>query len=417
MNEHDPGQAPDNVPLTNPSLSNLPLAGLRILDLSSILGGPIAATLLADFGADVIKVELPGRGDPIRWRPGPQQGLSHIWLQENRNKKSITLDLHFEDGQSLLKKLVMHADGLIENFRPGTLEKWNVGSEVLLQANPDLVMLRLSGFGQTGPNRGKGAFDRIAEAYGGLQFVSGYPEMAPVRPGYAIADYMLAYVGAFSMMMALYWRDVRRGRGQVIDLALYEPVLRASEMSIPQYHATGFVRQRTGHFNPFVVPSSCFATADGRWVVIGANTQRLWERLARAIGREDLIDDERFRTTDDRVANPEPLYKILEEWTGSREAQEIVGIMDEAQVPAAIVNSIADIFDDVHVQERQNIVIHDDPRFGDLAVAGVLPKLSATPGAIRSLGPDLGADNDEIYGDWLGLSAQEIEALRDRGVI
>ncbi len=200
-------------------------------------------------------------------------------------------------------------------------------------------------------------------------------------------------------------------------MALYEPVLRASEMSIPQYHDSGFIRQRTGHFNPFVIPSSCFATADGRYVVIGANTQRLWERLARAIGREDLIYDERFRTTDDRCANPEPLYEILEEWTRSKPADTIVRIMDEAQVPAAVVNSIADIFADDHVQQRENIVVHDDPRFGDLAVAGVLPKLSATPGKIRSLGPDLGADNDEIYGEWLSLSPEEIASLRQQGVI
>lgn len=394
-----------------------PLTGLRIIDLSTILGGPIAATFLADFGAEVIKVEIPGSGDPTRWRPGPVAGLSYIWLQENRNKKSITLDLHYEEGQALLRRLVTRADGLIENFRPGTLEKWNVGSEALLAANPSLVMLRLSGFGQTGPNRAKGAFDRIAEAFGGLQFVTGYPEMAPVRPGYAIADYMLAYLGAFSMMMALYWRDARQGTGQVIDLALYEPLLRASEMSIPQYHATGFVRQRTGHFNPFVVPSSCFATADEHWVVIGANTQRLWERLARAIGREDLIDDERFRTTDDRCANPEPLYEIIEAWTRTKEAREIVRIMDEAKVPAATVNSIADIFADDHVQERENIAVFDDPRFGELAVAGVMPKLAATPGRIQSLGPDLGADNDEVYGEWLGLSAQEMASLREKGVI
>lgn len=394
-----------------------PLHGLRILDLSSILGGPIAATFLADFGAEVIKVELPGRGDPIRWRPGPQPGLSYIWLQENRNKKSITLDLHHEEGQVLLKRLVVEVDGLVENFRPGTLEKWNVGSDALLAANPGLVILRLSGFGQTGPNREKGAFDRIAEAYGGLQFVSGYPEMPPIRPGYAIADYMLAYMGAFSMMMALYWRDTRGGSGQVVDLALYEPLLRASEMSIPQYHATGFVRRRTGHFNPFVVPSSCFATADEGWVVIGANTQRLWERLARAIGREELLDDERFRTTDDRVANPEPLYEILEEWTRRHRAEEIVQLMDEAKVPAAIVNSIADIFADEHIQARENIVVHDDPRFGELAVAGIMPKLSQTPGDVRSLGPDLGANNDEVYGQWLGLTTEEVAILREKGVI
>lgn len=404
-------------PAQAPSGEDLPLSGLRILDLSSILGGPIAATFLADFGADVTKVELPQRGDPIRWRPGPKNGLSYIWLQENRNKRAITLDLHFEEGQALLKQLVTKVDGLIENFRPGTLEKWNVGSDVLLEANPNLVMLRLSGFGQTGPNREKGAFDRIAEAFGGLQFVTGYPEMPPVRPGYAIADYMLAYVGAFSMMMALYWRDARGGQGQVIDLALYEPVLRASEMSIPIFHATGAVRRRAGHFNPYVVPSSCFATADDQWVVIGANTQRLWERLARAMGREDLLQDDRFRTTNDRVANPEPLYEILESWTRSQKARDIVQIMDDAGVPAAIVNSIADIFEDPHVQERQNIVVHDDPRFGDLAVPGILPRLSHTPGTIRTLGPDLGADNEAIYGEWLGLSREEIDRLRQQGVI
>lgn len=395
----------------------LPLQGLRILDVSTILGGPVTGTFLADFGAEVIKVEMPGRGDPTRGRAGKGPGLSYIWLQEGRNKRSITLDLHKPQAQDLLRRLAAKSDVLIENFRPGTLERWGLDPDGLLEANPKLIVFRISGFGQTGPYRQKGAFDRIASAFGGVQFVTGDPDRPPVRAGYALADYMGAYMGAFAVMMALYWRDARGGEGQVIDLALYEPVLRASETSIPQFGAEGFIRRRTGNRNPFVVPSSSFETADGKYVVIGANTDSLWERLMRAIGREDLLEDERFDSAQKRLEHPDEIYAVLEAWALARRASEVVAIMDAARVPASVVNSVEDVFNDPHVQARENIVTVEDPRFGPLSVVGVMPKLSRTPGSIRSLGPDLGQDNREVFSELLGLSEAEIDELEAQGVI
>ena len=394
-----------------------PLEGLRVLDVATILAGPVTATFLAEFGAEVIKVELPGSGDTAREGPTLAPGLSLLWLQEGRNKKSITLDLHKEEGQALLKRLVAVSDVMIENFRPGTLEQWNLAPETLLEINPRLVLARISGYGQTGPYRIKGAFDRMATAFGGSLYVTGYPDAPPVRPGYAVADYMSGYVGAFAVITALYWRDARDGRGQVIDLAIYEPALRASENSIPAYDRHGVIRERNGNCNPYIVPSSSFPTADGKWVVIGANTERLWQRLATAIGRADMLEDEHYATLSARMANADGVYAALEEWTRSKTAAEIIAILDEAQVPAAPINSVADLFTDPHIQARENIVRVPDARVGALAVPGVVPKLSATPGRIEHLGPDLGGNNDEIYGGLLGLSAAEIAGLKERGVI
>ena len=394
-----------------------PLEGLRILDVATILAGPVTATFLAEFGAEVIKVELPGSGDTAREGPTLAPGLSHLWLQEGRNKKSITLDLHQVEGQALLKRLVAVSDVMIENFRPGTLEGWNLAPERLLEINPRLVLARISGYGQTGPYRRKGAFDRMATAFGGGLYVTGYPDAPPVRPGYAVADYMSGYVGAFGVITALYWRDARGGRGQVIDLAIYEPVLRASENSIPVYDRHGVIRERNGNCNPYIVPSSSFPSADGKWVVIGANTERLWRRLATAIGRADLLEDERYATLSARTANAQGVYAALEEWTRSKTAAEIIAVLDEAQVPAAPINSVADLFADPHIQARENIVRVPDARVGAFAVPGVVPKLSVTPGRIEHLGPDLGGSNDEIYSGLLGLSATEIAGLKERGVI
>lgn len=411
-----------------------PLEGLRVLDVATILAGPVTATFLAEFGAEIIKVELPGSGDTAREGPTLAPGLSLLWLQEGRNKKSITLDLHQAEGQALLKRLVAVSDVMIENFRPGTLEGWNLAPEMLLEINPRLVLARISGYGQTGPYRRKGAFDRMATAFGGGLYVTGYPDAPPVRPGYAVADYMSGYVGAFAVITALYWRDTRGvplnfagrteprapqrgGRGQVIDLAIYEPVLRASENSIPAYDRHGVIRERSGNCNPYIVPSSSFPTADGKWVVIGANTERLWQRLATAIGRADMLEDEHYAALSARMANADGVYAALEEWTRSKSVAEIIAILDEAQVPAAPINSVADLFADPHIQARENIVRVPDARVGALAVPGVVPKLSATPGRIEHLGPDLGGNNDEIYGGLLGLSAAEIAGLKERGVI
>jgi crotonobetainyl-CoA:carnitine CoA-transferase CaiB-like acyl-CoA transferase len=399
-------------------MSNLPLSNLRVLDCATILAGPVCATMLGDFGAEVIKIEMPKRGDVTRQQPVFGAGRSFLWLQEGRNKKSITLDLHQPEGQTILQKLVAISDAMIENFRPGTLEQWNLSPATLLALNARLVLLRLSGYGQTGPYRRKGAFDRNATAFGGGTYVTGFADAPPVRSGYATADYMAAYTGAFAVMMALYWRDARGGQGQVIDLALYEPVLRASEASIPVYDKTKRVRERDGNRNPGVVPASNFLSADGKWVVINANTEQLWQRWATAMQREDLLRDERFNTLQARLVNADALYAIIEDWVRSQSAAAVVALLDAAQVPAAIVNSIADIFSDPHIAARENIVhIADERVDGTLAVPNVMPKLSATPGRIAHLGPDLGAHNDEIYRGLLGMSDDELAHLQERGVI
>ncbi|MBI3734314.1 MAG: CoA transferase [Chloroflexi bacterium] len=400
----------------------LALEGLRVLDVATILAGPVMTTMLGDFGAEVIKVEMPGRGDTTRQNPALGPGLSFIWLQEGRNKKSVTLDLHHPEGQDLLKRLVAVSDAMVENFRPGTLEAWGLGPEVLLGVNPRLVLLRLSGYGQTGPYRRKGAFDRNASAFGGGTYVTGYPEQPPVRSGYAVADYMAAYTGAFAVMTALYWRDARgpstgSGRGQVIDLALYEPILRASEASIPIYDRTRRVRERAGNTNPGVVPAANFLTADGQWIAINANTDRLWRRWARVMERDDLLTDERFATLPARTANADALYAIIDEWARTKTAAELMATLDAAQVPADVIASVADLFADPHIQARANIVRVPDERVGALAVPGVIPKMSATPGRIAHLGPDLGSSNEAIYSGLLGLTARELAALKDRGVI
>lgn len=394
-----------------------PLEGVRVLDAATILAGPVAATFLADFGAEVIKVELPGRGDASREGPGLGLGLSFLWLQEGRNKRSVTLDLHDPEGRDLFRRLADVSDVVIESFRPGTLEAWGLAPATLLERNPRLVVLRVSGYGQTGPYRRRGAFDRTASAFGGSLYVTGYPDRPPIRSGYATADYMAAYTGAYAVLMALYWRDVRGGAGQVIDLALYEPTLRASEASIPLYHRAGNVRERGGDKNPYIVPSSSFPTADDRWVVLSANTEVLWRRLSGVIGRPELAGDERFATLDARCGHADELYAILEEWTSARRADEVVRVCDEADVPAAVVNSIADVFADPHVRSREDIVVVDDERVGPVAVAGIVPKLTATPGRIEGLGEGLGDSTEEVLGRLLGLRGDEIARLRGRGVI
>ncbi len=414
--------------MTKPT--ELPLKGIRVVDAATILAGPVAATMLGDFGAEVIKVEMPRVGDILRGRSDVVEERSNavpngsggeqmsLWfLQEARNKRSVTLDLHKEKGQELLRRLAEKSDVLIENFRPGTFERWNLAPALLLEINPRLVILRVTGYGQTGPYREKGAFDRTATAFGGGTYVTGFEDGPPVRTGFAVADYMGAFAGAFAVMTALYWRDLRGGRGQVIDLALYEPILRASEASVPEYDRTRTVRQRAGNKNPGVVPTGNFLAADGKWVVVAASTDRLWRRLAAAMGRPELGTDERFVSLEARLRNEKETYSVVEEWVATIPSHEVVSRLDAAMVPADRINSVADLFDDPHIAARKNIVRVPDPRMGELAISGVVPKFSLTPGRIAHLGPDLGEANQEIYGKLLGLSSEEIAQLAAEGVI
>jgi formyl-CoA transferase len=394
-----------------------PLAGIRVLDIGTMLAGPFGGTVLADFGAEVIKVELPGRGDPMRDAGIRYQGHSLGWLVEGRNKKSITLDLRMPEGRDLFKRLVAHADAVIENFTPGTLERWGLGEDALRAANPRLVLVRVSGYGQDGPYRLRTGFDRVAAAYGGVTYVTGYPECPPVRPGVTVADYVAGLYNALSVVMALYHRDARAGVGQTIDIALFEGIFRMTRDMLAEYAFTGRVRERSGNVNPNVAPGDAFRTRDGHWAVIVGATQNTWENLARAMGRPDLIEDPRFRTNQDRVANVAALHAYVADWVGALAWREVEATLSAHGVPVSLIYSIADIAADEHYRARQAFVAVPHPELGAVPMPGIGPRFSRTPGAIRHAGVALGAHNEEIYGGLLGLGPADLAALRERGVI
>lgn len=383
----------------------LPLEGFRIIDCSTVLAGPLAATHLGDFGADVIKVELPQADlPPIR----------ATRLHEERNKRSITIDLHATQGQELLVRLIKDADALIENFRPGTFEKWNLSPERLLAENPRLIIHRLSAFGQTGPWCQFGGYDRQAQAISGATYVTGFPDSEPVRSGFATADYMAGIWGAFSIILAAYWRDARGGRGQVSDLALFEPMLRACEGSVTEFSLSGSVRERSGNSNPGVVPAANFRTRDGVTVAINANNDRQWNRLATLMGRPELADHPDYKMPA-RIQRAGEIYPIIENWVSARDVREVEEAMVEAGVPCAPVLNVRQIFDHPMIQGRGSITrVPWGER--EIAMVDVLPRLSDSPGRIRSAAPAPGQHTGEILAE-LGLSPEEIAVLAQAGVI
>jgi formyl-CoA transferase len=398
-------------------MARTPFEGIRVLDLATVMAGPVAATLLADFGAEVIKVEEPTRGDTIRGLGGGA-GADLFWLQEGRNKRCVTLDLRQPEGQDLLARLAAQCDVLIESFRPGTMESWNLGPERLCEENPRLVYLRMSGYGQTGPYRERGAFDRVAAAFSGVTYATGDPDRPPIRSGYALADYMSAAYNAFAVAMVLYHRDAQGdGRGQVIDLALYEPLLRASEASAVVFDRFGVVRERTGNRHAAAIPSGLYEASDGAWVTLFAAPDHLFERLARAIGRPELARDPRYANAGARLKHADELESEIGDWMAEHAASEILERLLAVQVPVSRVNSIADVFADPHVAARENLVPVPDGEGGQVRMVGVLPKLSRTPGRIRHAGPPLGADNRDVYRELLGLGPEELAILRERGII
>ncbi|HUN51818.1 MAG TPA: CoA transferase [Candidatus Sulfotelmatobacter sp.] len=395
---------------------NLPLAGIRVIDIATILGGPVAATYLADFGAEVIKVEEPKTGDLLRQFGRSLNGVPLGWLQEARNKKSITLNLRSAEGQALLKRLVADADVVIENFRPGTLAQWNLDYPVLAKLNPRLVMLHVSGYGQTGPYRRRGAFDRVVSAFAGLTYTSGFADGPPVRQSYPVADYMAAALGAFAIMMVLYQRDRTGGPGQEIDLALYEGLFRSSGAMLLAYEKFGEVPTRTGNSSPGVCPAGNYQTADNIWVTIHAGTDALWRRIAGVMRQPELAEDPRYATSRDRQARHKEVEGLVALWVAKQPAASLLAALEQADVPAERLYTIADIAADPHYRER-NIATLEDARVGALSMIDVLPKLSRTPGRVRWAGPDKGQHNGEIYGERLGLPPAELERLRRDGVI
>jgi len=396
----------------------LPLDGVRILDIGTRIAAPFAATLLGDFGAEVIKVELPGSGDFMRGiGPFDPSGYSLWWAVEGRNKKSITLDLRTARGQDLFRALARRADVVVENFQPGTLEGWGLGPDALAAENPDLILTRASVYGQTGPYRDRPGLDRNGIGFGGLLYLTGYPDRPPVRPGIIISDYLTGVFNALAIMIALYHRDVHRGGGQTVDLALYESVFRILEHTLPAHDRLGVVRGREGNRLRNSAPLDNWQTSDGQYICIVAAGDGLFPRLARAIGRPELLDDPRFATFQARVAHGEAINALIGEWCARHTAAEIEAIMVAAEVPVSRAFSIADIAADPHYAARQDIVTVDDPTIGPLKQPAVYPRLSATPGAIRRGAPKLGEHNDEVYGALLGLSAAEIAELRSEKVI
>jgi len=395
-----------------------PLNGIRVLDIATFIAAPFCATLLAEFGAEVIKVELPGSGDPLRrFGTATKCGETLPWLSESRNKKSVTLDLRRPEGAALFKRLVAEADVVCENFQTGTLEGWGLGWEVLKEINPRLVMLRVTGYGQTGPYAGRPGFGRIANAFGGLAFLAGYPDRAPVTPGSAtLPDYMSGLFGAFGVMLALRAREAT-GRGQMIDIGLYESIFRVLDELAPRYDLDGFVRQRMGPGTVNTVPHSHYETKDGRWVAIACTSDKIFARLAELMGVAELAGEGRFGTTARRQAAREEVDAMVGAWTGRHPREALLALCEEAQVPCGPVYAIDEIFEDPHYAARGNLAEVEDARIGRLKFANVVPRLSETPGGIDHLGEGLGARAEAVYGGLLGLSVAEIAALKEKGVI
>lgn len=395
-----------------------PLAGVRVIEMGVLLAGPFCGQLLADFGAEVIKVEAPGVGDPMRaWGQHRKDGRSLWWPVIARNKKSITLNLREPEGQEIARRLIATADILVENFRPGTLERWGLGWDRLSEINPKLIMVRVSGYGQTGPYSQRAGFGVIGEAMGGLRNVTGYPDRPPTRVGISIGDSLAATFGALGALVALHHRDVNGGRGQVVDVGIYEAVLAMMESTIPEYALTGYIRGRTGSTIPGVAPSNIYPTKDGDYVLIAGNADNVFRRLSEAIGHPEWPDDPRFATHQARGEHMEELDGMIADWTRQRSAEEILSTMHEAGVPAGKVYTAKDMMEDPQFAARENIVWVEDPEIGPIPMQNVVPRLSETPGAVRSTGPALGQHNAEIYSELLGISPEEQASLRERGVI
>jgi succinyl-CoA---D-citramalate CoA-transferase len=388
------------------------------VEMGSFLAGPFCGQLLADYGAEVIKVEPPGKGDPMReWGRHRKEGRTLWWPIIARNKKSVTLNLREEEGQELARKLIAEADIVVENFRPGTLEKWGLGYEKLSQGNPGLVMVRVSGFGQTGPYRDQAGFGAIGEAMGGIRHVTGFPDQPPPRTGISLGDSLAATFGTLGAVTALYHREAHGGKGQVVDIGIYEGVLALMESTIPEYVLTGHVRGRTGSVLPFVAPSNIYPTKDGDYILIAGNADTVFGRLAEAIGHPEWTEDERYATHHARGEHQEELDDMISDWTKERTADEVSEAMAEAGVPAGKVFTAEDMVEDPHYQARENVVTIEDPEIGPFPMQNVVPHLSETPGKIRWTGPKLGQHNDVVYGELLGLSEEERNELRERGVI
>jgi formyl-CoA transferase len=394
-----------------------PLADVRVVEMGQLLAGPFCGQLLADFGAEVIKLEDPARGDPMRqWGREKPHGLSLWWPVIARNKKSVTLNLRHPEGQSLARRLLGTADVLVENFRPGTLERWGLGYDALAERNPGLVLVRVTGFGQDGPYAPRAGYGSIGEAMGGLRYVTGDPSTPPSRSGISIGDSLAGTFAALGALLALHAR-ARTGRGQVVDSAIYEAVLAMTESLVTEYQVAGYTRERTGAILPNVAPSNVYPTADGQLVLVAANQDTVFRRLAAVMARPELADDPRYASHSARGEHQVELDGLIAGWTATLDADRLLAALEEAGVPAGRIYRAADMLVDPHYQARQAIVRLADPELGEIAMQNVAPRLSATPGRVAWPGPALGQHNREVYQGLLGLPEEEVERLADQAVI
>jgi formyl-CoA transferase len=397
-------------------LKTQPLAGVKVLELGNMIAAPFCTRILAEFGADVIKIEDPQGGDQLRqWRK-MYKGTSLWWLAQARNKKSVAVDMRVAEGQAIVRTLAARADIVVENFRPGTLERWGIGWEALKTLNPKLVMVRLSGYGQTGPYKDRPGFGVIGEAMGGMRYVTGYADRPPVRMGISIGDTIAALYGAVGALIALHHRNVNGGSGQLIDLALYEAVFGVMESLVPEFDVLGFVRERAGNALPGIVPTNTYPTRDGRYVVVGANGDKIFKRLMIGIGREDMANDPSLANNEGRVARAEEIDRVIGDWTQTHDLDQVLAVLEQAEVPSGKVYDVRDIVTDPHYAARAMIEQFRLPDGQAVKLPAIVPKLSATPGRTRWLGPSLGAHTREVLAE-IGYDEARQRTLRAAGII
>jgi crotonobetainyl-CoA:carnitine CoA-transferase CaiB-like acyl-CoA transferase len=403
---------------TNGDKSRLPMAGKRVLDCATFIAGPTCATFLGEFGADVIKVELPGIGCPLRkFGTSTEAGDSLPWLSESRNKKSLTLDLRTKDGADILKQLVTKADVLVENFQPGTLEGWGLGWEELRKHNPSLVMVRISAYGQTGPYADRPGFGRIANAFGGISYLAGYPDRPPVTPGSAtLPDYLSGLYGALGALLALRTAE-KFGEGQYVDIGLYESIFRILDELAPAYDYKGYVRERMGPGTVNVVPHSHYPSSEGKWIAIACTSDKIFARLAEVMGHPEVAGEGKWGTIRQREADRKAVDQFVSDWTSQHTAAEILEVCSTGQVPCGPLLSIAEIFENEQYKARNNIARVPHSELGHVSVPNVVPLLSGTPGRIETLGPKLGEHTEEILSGLLGMGKDEIARLKESAVI
>lgn len=399
-------------------MSSGPLSDLRVLDVATFIAAPFCGTILSDFGAEVVKVEQPEGGDSLRkFGTATECGDSLVWLSEARNRKSLTLDLRKKEGQELFRDLAARADVVLENFRPGTMEKWGLGYESLAERNPRLVMLRVSAYGQTGPMREEPGFARIAHAFSGLAYLSGEPGRSPVVPGStSLADYMSGMFGAIGVMVAVRHAE-KTGRGQVIDIGLYESIFRVLDEIAPAYAKFGYQRERMGADTVNIVPHSHYQTRDGHWVALACSNDRMWRRLAAAMGRPELADDTRYCVMKARAERRAEVNGIVSDWVRGLDLDAVLAACKAAEAPCSKLLSISDIFENPQYRARENLLTVEDPRVGPLTIPAPLPRMSATPPSFRSTGPALGDSSQSVLESWLGKDRAAIDELARRGII